>query len=200
MLPSCASRTSLRRAVGLWNSNLTRPLAVQQVEDNSLHRNAPPGGRDASFTMNQRKTNERANAFVSRTGWYSFYYPKGWAVEESDDSTAVYEPEQGVGALHISAYQTPSPVNPRSELIEHLSDNVPPVDEERIVSFSSDSKNVASFDCVNNQNFHKIWFIGDGSFLVLVNYVSDKEDVGSELTKVDEIVASIRVQPKLSRN
>jgi len=146
------------------------------------------------------RSNERSNAFVSRTGWYSFYYPKDWTVEESDDSTAVFDPEHGVGALHISAYQTPGRVDSKSELIEHLSDNVPPVDEERVVSFSSGSKNVASFDYTNDGDFHKIWFIGDGRYLVLANYVSDKEDAESEMGKVEKIIASIEVEPNLSRN
>jgi len=146
------------------------------------------------------QSNERSNVFISRTGWYSFYYPKDWTVEESDDSTAVYDPVHGVGALHISAYQTPGPVDSKSELIEHLADNVPPVDEERVVSSSSGSKNVASFDYVNDGDFHKIWFIGDGRYLVLANYISDKEDAGSELREVEEIVDSINVEPTLSRN
>jgi hypothetical protein len=150
--------------------------------------------------MSQSKTNERANAFVSRTGWYSIYYPPGWMVEESDESIAVYDPKHGVGALHISAYQTPGSVDPKSELIEHLSDNVPPVDEKKVQSFSSDSKNIASFEYVSDGSFHKIWFISDGCYLVLANYICDKEDSEGELGKIEDIIASVKVEPELSRN
>lgn len=150
--------------------------------------------------MNQSKTNERANAFVSRTGWYSIYYPTGWVVEESDESIAVYDPKDGVGALHISAYETPGSVDPKSELIEHLSDSVPPVEEEKVVSFSSNSKNIASFEYVSDGSFHKIWFISDASHLILANYTCDKDDTAGELGKIEEIIDSVKVSPELSRN
>ena len=54
-------------------------------------------------------------AFASRTGWFFFLYPRDWEVEE-DEFVAVYNP-QGVGALHMSVYETLYRVDPQGRTI-----------------------------------------------------------------------------------
>ena len=85
--------------------------------------------------MNQI-TNQRKKSFVSKADWFSFQYPNDWQTEE-DDYVAVYNPAEGLGALHISAYQAPSEVDPKAELIEQLSDESPAQAHEQVRTFRS---------------------------------------------------------------
>lgn len=148
--------------------------------------------------MNQ--SNPTSRVFISRTGWYSFAYPAHWSVDENEDSVAAFDPENGVGAVHISAYQTPAEVDSKAELLEQLSDSVPAFDPQQVRTNVSGSKNVSSFNYRDGGNFHQIWFIGDGHYLLLANYICDSKDVGRELAQVEDIIGSVEVEPKLSRN
>lgn len=150
--------------------------------------------------MNQNKTSQRSKVFVSRAGWYSLRHPIQWEVEEDEGSVALYDPEQGVGALHISAYKTPAPADPREELLEHLSDNKPPAKEEDITVTVDGTKTVASFEYVVKNSFHKLWFISDKGHLVLANYNCDSEDKDKEMQEVENVVRSIELARKISRN
>ena len=85
--------------------------------------------------MSQSRTSQ---TFISRAGWYSLRHPLDWTAEEGDTFLELCEPEQGVGALHISAYQTPGPVDPREELLEALSDSEPSPKVEDITSVGRD--------------------------------------------------------------
>lgn len=144
-------------------------------------------------------SSDRKVAFVSRSGWYALFYPVGWVVQETDESVAICDPEHGVGATHLSAYQAAGCVNARAELLENLSDNVPPIEQDSISVSHVGSKEVASIEYDYQDTFHKIWFIGVGRYLILANYVCDSKDK-SERPTIEDIIGSIEVGPSLSRN
>ena len=150
--------------------------------------------------MSQSQTSERIQAFVSRAGWYSLRHPIEWTVEEDETCVELCDPEQGFGALHISAYQTPAPVDPREELLDALSDYEPPPKAEDVAVTLDGTKKVASFESVSNLSFQKTWYISDKSYLVLVTYNCGDENKDKELEKVEDIVRSIELEPKISRN
>lgn len=149
--------------------------------------------------MSQGSSQALNRIFVSRVGWYAFRYPEGWEIEEKGGFVAVYNPD-GVGALHISAYQTPSPVNPQEEILNQFSHREPPVVEEDVVATVEGSKKVASLEQVVKHSFQKSWFISDNCYFVLVTYDCDEEDRDVELSRVEEIVKSIQIESTLSRN
>ena len=88
----------------------------------------------------------------------------------------MYDPENGVGALHISAYEIPAPVDPKEELLKHLSDHKPPPDPEEVLEALDGTKRTASFEYVSNHSFQKIWFISHKNHLALATYECDAEE------------------------
>lgn len=150
--------------------------------------------------MSLSSRNKPSKVFVSRAGWYSLRYPREWELEEDENYVALYEPEKGVGALHVSAYETPGPADPKKEMLDHLSDNETPVKAEDITVRLNGTKEIASFEQVNPGSFQKTWFVSDNGYLVLATYDSNAEDRDKELGEVENIINSIEVGPKFSRN
>jgi len=145
-----------------------------------------------------RINNQRKKIFASPAGWFSFLYPIDWEVEE-DEFVTVYDPE-GVGAIYISSYQAPKPVDPSEELLEHLSQENPATRLEDIETSVQANKTMASFETLDERCFRKVWFVAHGSYLVIVTYTSAAEDRKIEISDVEEIVGSIEIRSKLSRN
>lgn len=135
---------------------------------------------------------------MSRAGWFSLSYPIGWELEE-DEYAAVYNPD-GVGALYISSYEAPGPVDPKKELSEHLSDQKPSVRSSDIHTWTEGDKTLASSELVDQQSFQKTWFIGRDSYLVIATYNCEVEDKDIERNEIEEIVRSIQIKPKFLRN
>lgn len=150
--------------------------------------------------MSQKPTSGRSKrVFISRAGWFSLHYPSGWDIEE-EEYVAVYNPKEGVGALHISAYQAPESVDPKAELMELMSKENREVKLEHIETSIDGTKTVASYESVSAECFEKAWFVGDGSYLLIATYNCDVEDKQKELSKIEDIISSIKIAPKLSRN
>jgi Domain of unknown function (DUF3805) len=148
--------------------------------------------------MNQRVT-KRRKSFVSRAGWFFFHYPEDWEVDE-DEYIAVYNPKQGVGALHLSAYQGPSEIDPTAELIEHLSQKEVLADNQRVKTSQGGRTTIASCDSVRDGSFEKVWFVAANSYLVIATYNCDSGDEERELPEIEDIVQSIEITPQVSRN
>ncbi len=123
-----------------------------------------------------------------------------WTVEEDDTCVELCDPERGVGALHISAYQTPNAVDPREELLDALSDYKPPPKVEDVTVTVEGTKRIATFESVSDDSFQKTWYISDKNYLVLITYDCGIQNENEELEKVEKIVRSIEVEPKVSRN
>lgn len=102
--------------------------------------------------------------------------------------------------MHISAYHTPAPVDPRVELLGDLSDYTPPPKADDVVVNLEGAKRIASFESVRNGSFQKTWYISDKSYLVMVTYDCAEENKHKELEKVENIVRSIELEPRISRN
>lgn len=146
-----------------------------------------------------RRSNGPKKAFISKAGWFSLHYPFDWEAEE-DEYVAIYAPQNGVGALHISAYQAPGLVDPKSELSEHLAQENPSAPLENIQTSVAGTKTVASFESVDQQSFYKVWFVAHDSYLLIATYNCDTEDRKKEMAEIEEIVQSIDFFLGSSRN
>jgi uncharacterized protein DUF3805 len=131
--------------------------------------------------------------YISQAGWYSLKYPPAWEVEEDEACVTIYDPHNGVGALQISAYRTPDHQNPKSVLLEHLSDDGVTPDRKRIKVHKNNGKTVASYNYVESPWYKKIWFISQDTFLLLITYNCKTEHEGKEAGAVEEIIRSIRL-------
>lgn len=149
--------------------------------------------------MIRKNSTSAKKAFISRSGWFSLHHPAHWEVDE-DEYIAIYEPENGVGALHVSAYEAPETIDPRAELLEHLSEDRPSIGLEDIEESTDGPKTIASFESIDDSSFDKVWFIAQGSYLVIATYNSEAEDKGKEEKEIEEIIHSIEIIPGLSRN
>jgi hypothetical protein len=149
--------------------------------------------------MIRKNSSGAKKAFISRSGWFSLHHPAHWEVDE-DEYIAVYDPENGVGALHVSAYEAPETVDPRAELLEHLSQDHPSIRLEDLQTWVDGPRTIASFESIADGSFDKVWFIAQGSYLVIATYNSDAEDKDKEEKTIEEIIHSIEIVPGLSRN
>jgi hypothetical protein len=154
-------------------------------------------GRKAAI-MSQRMTEKGKRMFVSRAGWFSLRYPSDWEIKE-DEFLAVYHPT-GVGALHISAYQRPNEVDPKAELIEQLSEQHQFVDYEKVKTSRNRDYQIASHESISDESFEKVWFLSKGSYLVIATYNVDVGDMSNEMAEVEDIVHSIDIDTRTSRN
>ena len=136
----------------------------------------------------RRKSNTEAQSFVSRAGWYSLRYPIDWTVREDETCIELCNPDEGVGALHVSAYRTCEPVDPKQELLENLE---PTPDAQDIAVSLVGTKRIASFEAVSNLFFQKTWYISDKSYLVLATYNCHEENKDKEVEEVERIIRSI---------
>jgi Domain of unknown function (DUF3805) len=149
--------------------------------------------------MNRKTTNRAKKGFISRAGWFSLNLSAEWNVDE-DEYAAVYNPTEGVGALHISAYRAPGSVDPKSELLQHLSKDNSEVKQEDIKTTIQGTKTVASFERTSGESFEKVWFVGDGPYLLIATYICDFEDKQKETSEIEDIIRSITITPTVSRN
>lgn len=128
--------------------------------------------------------------FISRSGWFAFDIPNDWKIDE-EDSVTVFDPENGSGALCFSAYEAPGEIDPKAELLEHLSEQDPnPADV--MVQVQRD-KTVASFESLSDGDFMKVWFLARQCRLVFATYNCDEDANPEELSIVESIVSSIRI-------
>jgi hypothetical protein len=143
--------------------------------------------------IKNRKNNEGDSLYISRAGWYSLKYPAEWELEENEECITIYNPNEGVGALQVSAYSTPADENPRDILAGYLLDIQDVFDKGRIRFDEVGKKKIATYDYINNHWYKKVWFISQESCLILVSYNCKVEHQEHELEKIEKIIRSIEV-------
>ena len=131
--------------------------------------------------------------YTSRAGWYSLRFPGNWEIEEDEDCMTFYDPQDGVGALQVSAYSAPLPEDPKAVLLEYLSDKRIPIKKRKIAVQQVESKIISSYDFTNEKGFEKIWFISQGLYVLFVTYLCGTENIGKETDLIEEIVDSITI-------
>jgi hypothetical protein len=141
-----------------------------------------------------RRTPNRSDEekqFVSKAGWYSLLYPSHWVVQEEEDCDTFSDPENGVGALQVSAYQTPGSQNSLAVLREYLSDSNARHDENKLVSYEKAGTSIASCDYMQGRWAKRVWFLSCGNYLLMVTYNCKVEDQEVEAREVERVLESI---------
>src|SRR5687768_5264492 len=98
-----------------------------------------------SQNRRNRILNDGQKLYISKAGWYSLRYPGSWTAEEGEDCTTFSNPENGVGALQVSAYETPTKQNPKDLLLEFLSDHDISIDEKKLIFQRDNGRSTASY-------------------------------------------------------
>jgi len=143
-----------------------------------------PNERKQTLSNNRKR-------YVSKAGWYSLSYPNSWVVQEAEECSTFTDPKNGVGALQISAYETPTPQNAKDTLLEYLSDNDVYFDEREITLQVDDGRSTASYSYTQGLWFKRVWFVSEGNRLLMITYNCKSEHQGKEDGAVEEIVRSL---------
>ncbi len=148
------------------------------------------------MNLSERKQilNNNRKHYVSNAGWYSLMYPKTWVAQESEECTTFSDPENGVGALQISAYETPTYQNSKDTLLRYLLDNDISFDEGELTFQIDDGKSTASYRYLQGLWFKRVWFISKGNRLLMITYNCKAEHQGKEDQLIEEIVRAIIVE------
>jgi hypothetical protein len=190
----------LLQAADRWNSSRTvRPDGLR-VKDNCPGRNARQESEEELSIMNRNansQSNDKGNnLYVSRAGWYALSYPATWVIEESEDCATLLNPANGVGALQISAYETPSHQDCKEVLSEYLSDKGISF-RERNASFENHpNRCIAKYEYEENRWFKCLWYISQDNRLLMITYNCKLEYRGREDREVEQIVSSVTVRSK----
>ena len=134
--------------------------------------------------------------YPSKAGWYSLRYPRSWVAEDSEDCTTFSDPENGVGALQISAYETPTHQDSKDILVEFLSDNQIPLDETKLAYEKNEGRCTASYSYSQGPWFKRIWFVSESNRLLMITYTTKVGDHEKEDKEVEEIIHSVVIEPR----
>ncbi len=117
--------------------------------------------------------------------------PNDWKSEESDGLVALYDPENGVGALQLSSYNigAASPTDVSKELESYLEDKY-----ENIVVKAIDGH---AYSSVEDEDgiYWRYWLFLKDVIAIFVSYNCDKSDKGVEDSLVEKIIHSINCPP-----
>jgi len=130
--------------------------------------------------------------YISRAGWYSIEYPEGWVVEEGRDLVTLYRPQGGVGALQISAYQTPEPQDCRSVLLDYLDDQKVSIGKKAVMVQQDRIKSVSTHGYEEDDSYHQVWVVTQTEYLLFVTYNCRSALRDTETIDVHEMVQSIK--------
>ena len=133
---------------------------------------------------------DKVHTYVSPEGWYALKYPDSWEVELEEDCTFLSRKENGVGALQLSAYQTPTPETSKGNLANYLADEGK-VNNVIYKSRLKTGEEIASTSFERENVFTKIWFVTKGNYVVFATYISDAQLKNNEISDVDSILNSL---------
>ena len=145
-----------------------------------------------------RTLNDGTKLYISKANWYSLRYPGSWTAEEGEDCTTFSDPENGVGALQISAYETPTGQDPKDLLLEYLSDYDISFDGKKLIFQRDNALSTASYSYSEGPWFKRVWFVSEGNHLLMITYTCKVEHQGKEDREVEKIVHSVTVEAENS--
>ncbi len=152
--------------------------------------------------MNQSGRNRSLNSgqklYISKANWYSLRYPGSWRSEEDEDCTTFSDPENGVGALQVSAYETPATKDPKDLLLEYLSDHGISLVEKKLIFQRDDGRSMASYSYTEGPWLKRIWFVSKGNHLLMITYNRKVDHQGMEDQVVDKVVHSVTIEAENS--
>lgn len=143
-----------------------------------------------------KAANELEKHYISAATWYSLKYPRTWEVEEDEGYSTFFEPESGVGAFQVSAYETPSPQDCEAILLEYLADHgIQSSQCERTVE-TQNGKCIAACRYTENAWFRRVWFISEDNRLLMLTYNCKTEHRGKEDRQIESIIESVTINPE----
>lgn len=136
----------------------------------------------------------RYQPYRSPEGWYSLIYPDTWECEVIEGIPAFYDPQNGVGALQVSAFvNRTGNYDIEEELIRFLNFHHIDYDENSIASFKNNQgSEIRACEFISEHRFWLSYLIANGAKLILCTYNSD-ESPDAELSEIlRNIISSIQ--------
>ena len=134
--------------------------------------------------------------YHSTTGWYNLQLPENWAVEDEGSLISVYDPNQGVGTLQISAYSIPSDQEPDlvEELAKYLIYRVKIKSKADLISKIKIDSNCAFYEVFKEGGrYCSYWMFYKNYKLIFVTYNCPGEDFSKEKEIIDQILNSLEI-------
>ena len=134
--------------------------------------------------------------YHSTTGWYNLQLPENWAVEDEGSLISVYDPNQGVGTLQISAYSIPTDqkLDLVEELTKYLIYRVKIKSKADLISKIKIDSNCAFYEVFKEGNrYSSYWMFYKNYKLIFVTYNCPGEDFSKEKEIIDQILNSLEI-------
>jgi len=134
--------------------------------------------------------------YHSTTGWYNLQLPENWAVEDEGSLISVYDPNQGVGTLQISAYSIPSDQEPDlvEELAKYLIYRVKIKSKADLISKIKIDSNCAFYEVFKEGGrYCSYWMFYKNYKLIFLTYNCPGEEFSKEKEIIDQILNSLEI-------
>ena len=134
--------------------------------------------------------------YHSTTGWYNLQLPENWAVEDEGSLISVYDPNQGVGTLQISAYSIPTDqkLDLVEELAKYLIYRVKIKSKADLISKIKIDSNCAFYEIFKEGNRYCSYCMFYKNYkLVFVTYNCPGEEFSKEKEIIDQILNSLEI-------
>jgi hypothetical protein len=132
--------------------------------------------------------------YRSPNGWYMLVYPENWAFEVIEQIPAFYDPEEGSGALQISAFENKEgEFDLGEELQRFLNFHKIDYDEERVACFeNSEGSKIEACEFISDDRFWLVYMISNRHKLIVATYNSDEKPNKPLSQILTNIISSIR--------
>ncbi|SRR6266508_3280395 len=130
--------------------------------------------------------------YSSGAGWYELSYPGAWRVDENQECITFYDSLNDVGVLQMSAYLAPSPQSPRDLLVEHFIDSGITVSQDDLQHLEDKYKDIASYDYVDEEHYHKTWVVTSGNYVMFITYICEESKKDMGISIADAVVDSLQ--------
>ena len=131
--------------------------------------------------------------YISPSNLYELQVPNGWTYEESAEGLLLYDPENGVGAVQISAYCFPTghKVDLKEELHQFVSRWTVDLSESEVRISKTNGTLTAKCSFLHEGRVWVIWIMVGGNKVLFVTYNCREDDLNAEIDQVHDIVNSI---------
>lgn len=131
--------------------------------------------------------------YQSTSKWYNLSLPDKWKFNLDDECLHLFNPEEGVGSIELSAYSFPDyqDVNPQKELYDYVLDKGFKIEYDSIIIEKDDVRITAKYSFKEKGRFWLVWIIVQNSKILFVTYNCDSNDIFMARDEVEKIVKSI---------
>lgn len=128
--------------------------------------------------------------YTSRAGFYSIYIPESYSLEDDGDIVGIYDNDNGVGTIHISAYKIDESYDFKveNELIDFINNT-----DVKLVNMEINNNTRVRTEFSTNDCHWRYWLKFENRKAIFITYNCDVSNKDKERKIVDEIVASLEI-------